>query len=256
VIAVTFSATYTMTPETREQYQKDIDAVVASWLAEVPDGASDYEKTKFVYEKLIDNVAYDLDSPHNQNIISVFLRGATVCQGYADAVNVLLQAMGVQSVIVTGEANNESHAWNMVRLNGDYYYLDVTWGNSRYLDADATTGNMINYAYLNITSEEIAQTHRADVVFELPDCTAVACNYYNQEQRYFAEWDPKAIGAVLHEAYENGDAIVSVKFAGNELYQQALDYFLDQGRFLDYCPGLHTIGYIKSQEMSVLTFMF
>ncbi len=255
-IGVTFSASFYMTPETQAKYQSDIDAVVAQWLSEAPTDGSDYAKAKYVYERLITNVDYDIDSPNNQNIISVFLGGATVCQGYADAVNVLLQAMGVQSVIVTGEANNESHAWNMVRLDGDYYYMDVTWGNSRYLNADATEGNMINYAYLNVTSEEIAQTHRNQVVFELPDCTAVKCNYYNQEQRYFTEWDIDAIGTVFTEAYEGGSDIVSVKFAGNELYQQALDYFLTQGRFVDYCPGLRSMGYIESQEMSVLTFMF
>ena len=257
VIGITFSPTYSMDRATRDSYQAEIDAVVEQWLSEVPAGADDYEKSKFVYEKLISTVDYDVDSPNNQNIISVFLGNATVCQGYADAVCYLLDEMGVQAAVVTGVANNESHAWNLVRLDGDYYYLDTTWGNSRYLDADASTeGNMINYAYLNVTAEEIAQTHRAKVQYELPECVATQDNYYNREGLYFAIWDPDAIGAVFADAYYGGDEMISVKFAGNDLYSQALEYFLTQGRFIDYCRDLRSLAYIESQEMSVLTFMF
>ena len=256
VIGISFTPTYTMTRETREAYQRDIDGVVDEWLMELPDGASDYEKAKFVYETIISRVDYDIESPNNQNIISVFLNHATVCQGYADAAAYLLSRLGIQSSIVTGTANNESHAWNLVRLDGEYYYMDITWGNSRYLNADATEGNMTNYAYLNITGEEIAQTHRSEVVYELPECTAIADNYYNREGLYFAVWDPDEIGAVFADAYYNGADIVSVKFAGNDLYQQAVDYYLTQGRFIDYCRDLRSLAYIESPEMSVLTFMF
>lgn len=256
IIGVTFSPSYTMTEETRNKYQEDIDGVVDQWLQQLPAGAGDYEKSKFVYDTLITNVDYDIESPNNQNIISVFLNQATVCQGYADAVSYLLDKLGIQSTIVVGEANNESHAWNLVRLDGAYYYLDTTWGNSRYLDADATEGNLINYAYLNITSEEIAQTHRTLVDFELPECVALDDNYYNREGLYFSEWDPHAIGEAFGRAYAAGDAIVSVKFSGNHLYQQAMDYFLVQGRIGEYCRGLNSVAYIESKEMSVLTFMF
>lgn len=256
VIGITFTPTYTMTQETRDRYQEDIDAVVNRWLSEVPEDADDYIKSKFVYEKLISTVDYDVESPNNQNIISVFLGHATVCQGYADAVNVLLDRMGIQSTVITGVANNESHAWNLVRLDGEYYYLDITWGNSRYLDADATEGNMINYAYLNITGEELYQTHRAEMTFDLPECVAIADNYYNREGLYFSEWNPDVIGTVFADAYYEGQDIISVKFAGNDLYNQATDYFLVEGRFGDYCRGLKNLAYIESREMSVLTFMF
>ena len=94
------------------------------------------------------------------------------------------------------------------------------------------------------------------MVYELPECVATADNYYNREGLYFAEWDPDAIGAVFANAYYGGEQIVSVKFAGNDLYQQALEYFLNQGRFIDYCRDLRSLAYIESQEMSVLTVRF
>ena len=51
--------------------------------------SSDYEKSKWVYETLINRVDYVADAPDNQNIISVFLNGQTVCQGYSNAANYL-----------------------------------------------------------------------------------------------------------------------------------------------------------------------
>lgn len=252
-IGFVFEPSYTMTREERDETQAEIDAVVEDWLSGLPADADDYVKSKFVFETLIDRVDYDKDSQNNQNIISVFMGGATVCQGYADATGYLLQQLAIPSMVVTGEARGVSHAWNLVLLDGDYYYLDTTWGNSMYLNTDEETVKHVNYAYLNITTDELLETHTIDSNIELPDCSAVTDNYFSREGRLFSSWNEEAIGIALSNGYYNMEKTVSVKFSDIDLYNQAKQYFINDGHLTDYCEGLESITYMESKDTCVLT---
>lgn len=177
VVGIEFMPKYIFTREQRQEYQAQVDAVVEEWMAGIGPNDSDFDKSKYVFETLVNNVEYDINSQNNQNILSVFLGRSTVCQGYADATQYLLQQLGIQSMIVRGKANGEFHAWNLVRLDGEYYLTDTTWGNSRYLMPDSSTQKFVNYDYLNATSSFMAETHVAEMPISLPECTATACHY-------------------------------------------------------------------------------
>ena len=253
-VGLKFAPKYTMDAQERETLQQQIDASVEELLAGISITDSDYAKAKYVFEILVQNGAYDASADNNQNIISAFLNRATVCQGYACATQYLLKLLGIQSVIVTGNANGESHAWNLVRLDNDYYYMDTTWGNSRYLDATSQMEKYVNYNYLAITSEEIGRTHVLDNSFRLPECTASDNNYFIRERRYFEEWNPQAVGALLANTWNAGGGDVAVKFASSELYGQALQYFVAEQHIADYCENISSIYYLEDKELYVLTF--
>ncbi len=256
LIGMDFAPKYTMDFEQRNQIGQQIDDSVQELLAGISRTDSDYDKAKYVFEILVQNVDYDSGSENNQNIISTFLNRATVCQGYAAGAQYLLRQLGIQSVIVTGEANGESHAWNLVRLDGNYYYMDVTWGNSRYLDSDSQVEKYVNYNYMAVTSEEIRRTHRLDLSFALPECTETKNNYFIREGRYFTEWNPDAVGAVLAEAWNAGAKSTAVKFASRELYDRALAYLVGEQHIADYCDGITSIYYLEDRDLFVVTFHF
>ena len=127
LVDLEFSPKYTMTEEVRRQTQERIDRVVEEWFAGISINDTDYEKAKYIYETLALKTEYVEDAKDSQNIISVFLRKQTVCQGYACAVQYLLEQLGGQSIIVSGKALGQPHAWNLLRLDGEYYYMDATW---------------------------------------------------------------------------------------------------------------------------------
>lgn len=255
LVEIEFSPKYTMGKEEREAVQGQIDARVSEILSGLSPEASDYEKTKYVFEYLASNVDYELGSPDNQNIISALLNGKTVCQGYASATQYLLDVLGIQSSVVTGRANGESHAWNLVRMDGAYYYVDTTWGNSIYNGAVNGMNRFVNYNYFGVTSEEIMRTHTANDYFVLPECTAMENNYYVREGRYLDSWNPDAVGALCRNAYSGGGA-VSVKFATAELYQQYRQYFISEEHIADYCSGISSLYYVEDTQQNVLTFSF
>lgn len=256
VIGVEIVPTYTMSREDRKKAQKEVEAVAAGWLQELPAAAGDYEKAKFVFEKLIQQVEYDESAPNNQNILSVFLNRRTVCQGYAEAVSYLLRKLGIQSAVVTGYAKEEPHAWNLVRLDGEYYFLDVTWGNSRYAGEGEAKQSIINYTYLNMTTEDLKKTHRIETQIPVPECTATQDNYYRREGRYFDRWNPEAIGAVLKNAWEAGEEMVTVRLADETLYDRTIEYFIDNRKLSSYCRGMRTIHYLEDRDLFILTLQF
>lgn len=254
--AVSFVVNYAYTPDEVRAYQLKMQPVIDKYLARLAECESDYEKTEVLYRKLIKEVDYDLSAANNQNILSVFLGKETVCQGYACATQYLLQQSGIPCVIVTGTAQGQPHAWNLAQLDGDYYYIDVTWGNTDSLgdvDGDAP---QINYGYLNITSEELLKNHTLQVDFPVKMCESTENNYYRKKKLFFEEWDADAIGAKLGKAYDKGKEYVSVKFADEELFQEARDYFIEEQHITEYCEGISQIYYVPDKDLNILTIYF
>lgn len=256
LIGIDFSPHYTMNREERDEMQSRIDAKVSEIFSGIPEEASDYDKVRYVYDYLASDVEYEEEAEDNQNIISVFINGSTVCQGYACATQYLLELLGIQSAIVTGEANGESHAWNLVRMDGEYYYIDTTWGNSTYIGDTEGEERFINYNYFGVTTDEISVTHTPNDYFVLPDCVAREDNYYVRENRYFTEWDPDAIGALCAGGYENGNVAVSIKLATPELLKQVRRYFIDEQHIADYCSGISSLYYVEDEQQNVFIFRF
>ena len=250
-----FYPTYTMTAEQKQDYEAQVETAVSGWLSGMPAGADDYAKSRYIYETLINRVEYTEGAPENQNILSVFLNGKSVCQGIANAAAVMLQREGIQAAVVRGTANGNAHAWDLVRLDGEYYYFDATWGNSRFLGGSSQS-KTVSYAYLNVTSEELSTTHTVTADFAVPDCTATADSYYRREGHYFDSVNHTGLGGLLRRAYSSGEGQCSVKFSSAELFDEAKQYFITEGNFGLYCPGLSQVYYNERRDMLVLTFYY
>lgn len=129
---------------------------------------NDYEKARAIYRWVTNNIAYDAasyftgdcrdDSPEK-----VLWTRKAVCSGYANLFLALGQAIGinVEKVIGTARVNDfaGSHAWNVVTINGQRYWVDSTWG-AGYVDTQ--TKSFIPYfneAYFLVAPHRLAQTH-------------------------------------------------------------------------------------------------
>lgn len=253
VASLEFLPRYTMSEEQKENYQNSIDEIVSQWLSGVSADSSDFDKALYVFETLIEKVDYDENSRENQNILSVFLFNKTVCQGYADAAWYLLDQLGIRSTIISGTANNENHAWNLVFLDDAYYFMDVTWGNSKYLNLNQDTTKRVNYAYMAMTTEEISQNHVIKSSFEIPECLSNADNYYVHQGLYYDWFGVDSIGSRLAESYRAGDKEFSLKFSSSDLYNRVITYFFDDKHVSEYVPEIDSIYYLLDENANVLT---
>jgi len=107
---------------------------------------------------LIDNSVYAENKTQDYIYYAYgpLIQGTGVCEGYAEAARLLFDAVGIESVFVSGTVDdNIPHAWNIVNIGGNWYQLDITWD-----DPITSSGNDVRtYDYFNITDTEMAQDH-------------------------------------------------------------------------------------------------
>ena len=112
--------------------------VVFGILANIIDeDMTELEKELAVYEWITLNCEYDFrhyDVPNNAPRESYDARGAilnrkAVCLGFAGAFQLFMDVLDIECITVIGAAFNceEDHAWNMVRIDGEWYCVDATW---------------------------------------------------------------------------------------------------------------------------------
>lgn len=219
---------YLMNQEEAEQVQAKIEKKAQEWLSGASQEADTYEKIKYVYETLICNVDYEADSPDNQNIQSVFLEGRTVCMGYSKATQYLLNKMGIFCTLVTGTAldgaqqgnADTGHAWNLVKIGDEFYYVDTTWGNPGYSDAQ-DVGVEIFYSYLCCNEDTLAPTHKANGDIPLPECRNDGYNYYKNKGCWYETYDRNQIYQVMLQNVSGEHHTTELRFASREAYEQA-----------------------------------
>lgn len=258
---ITFTGSYRFSPEEVKEKQMQIDNYVNQCLAGMPEDADEYEKVKYVYEYLIHHTDYDAAAKDSQNICSVFLERKSVCQGYAKATQYLLNRAGVFATLVLGEVvGGEGHAWNLVRIDGAYYYVDTTWGDASYQAVGGSDYPIekiptINYDYLCVTTEQMEQTHTQDNVVEMPECTSMDANFYVREGVYFTEFDEKKIEKIFMDSYERGDTYVTLKCEGPDIYRKMQETLIgEQGvfRYLDCLDK--AVSYVENEKQYSLSF--
>ena len=253
----TLSVTYTDSAAAIRSKQGLIDNKVNSIISQLNSGASDYEKVKYVYETVINMTEYDLNASDNQNIISVFVNGRSVCAGYAKAVQYLLNKMGVDTTLTYGVdlMTGSAHAWNLVKIDGQYYYLDATWGDTSYVNPGGNTFNGgINYGYLNITTDELTRTHAISSEIVMPNCVATDANYYVKEGLYLYSYDADQLRSIFDRAYSEGADSVNFKCASLEVYDSIRHDLVDNSRIFDYLRDSKTVSYSADEDQRTLCF--
>lgn len=258
-VGVDFAGTYSLPREEAVNKAEEIRERASEWLSDIPSDASEYDKVKAVYEKIIFSTDYDLNASDNQNIASVFLGNSSVCQGYAKATQYLLNHLGVMCTLVQGTVDTgEAHAWNLVRVDGDYYYVDTTWGDASYRMEDGSGQEElpeINYDYLCVTTQELLRTHCIESVVAMPECTATQANYYVREGVYFTSYDAEQMQSIFDRAWESGRTEITLKCADEECYREICRVLIDEQEIFSYMPeNSSTIAYAQNGKQLSLTF--
>lgn len=120
-------------------------------------GMSDYEIVCAVNDYLCDTIVYPESEPYAEEThtaYGAFKNGSAVCDGYARAAKLLLNDYGIECDFVVGECIPDGgHAWNLVRLDGEWYHMDVTWN-----DGGAEWDENARGEYLLVTDDFMKQS--------------------------------------------------------------------------------------------------
>lgn len=149
---------YIDTKENILDMRKRIDEKANYVLSKIikPD-MSDLEKELAIHDYIVLSTEYDIDNynkntiPHSShNVEGVLMDGRAVCEGYAKTFKMLLDKVGIESVIVSSQTMN--HAWNMVLLDGEYYHVDATWN-----DPVPDRAGKVRHRYFNVSDRKMMQ---------------------------------------------------------------------------------------------------
>ncbi|HNX13641.1 MAG TPA: transglutaminase domain-containing protein [Oscillospiraceae bacterium] len=119
---------------------------------------TDYQKTKIIHDYIVKNGNLDTsggEAAYSETVAyGVLVGDISVSDGYADAFRLIAGIAGIEARAVAGTAAGKRRVWNLVKLDGVWYHLDVTADDR----ADMIDGTL-NYDYFLISDLRIAATH-------------------------------------------------------------------------------------------------
>nr|WP_307905797.1 transglutaminase domain-containing protein [Clostridium botulinum] len=153
-------------------------------------GMSDVEKELALHDYLIKNADYNMENykagivtAEDHNAYGVLINKKGVCESYAKAMNELLTAAGIECKYVTGKVNGGEHAWNMVKIDNEWYNLDVTWDDpisDKNPSGSSFSIISVNYKYFNVADSIFNKDHiRGSLESSYPACTSTKYSFDN-----------------------------------------------------------------------------
>ncbi len=123
--------------------------------------SNDYEKARLIYSWIAKNINYDDDGYNTGNYNdctanTVFKTKRAVCEGYSNLYASIAEKCGLEVKVISGYAKGYSykigqkflktnHAWNSVKIDGDWKLLDVTWGEGYGKNVDGKLKSVKKY---------------------------------------------------------------------------------------------------------------
>lgn len=150
---------------------------------------SDLQKVIYFYDTLKRNIFYDPKFETNASTETRSLKGLvskkTVCAGYANIFQELLQRQGIKCHYILGVG----HAWNAFEIDGKTYPIDLTWDNTRY-----RTGDFSSHSFFATNIEKFNKSHKTEPYDEM----------YNKENTY-SSLNPNLVSHLSRQMSRNSD---------------------------------------------------
>ena len=214
-------------------YDKDTIRMMISDITQVrhrilmdTQGMSEYQRAMYIFEYIIDTTVYDnsaisahengvedISIEYARNLYGTLIKKRAICEGYAKTYQYLAQSMGIDCLYITGISKNQGHAWNYVKLDGEWYGLDVTWCDPQ------GSRNIKSYAYCMLDEEAMGAGHESDVPYKLPECTGKRYNYYTYNGFALASFSKPQLSEIIVKAYSDGLHFVEFRCGSKQVYE-------------------------------------
>ncbi len=228
-----FEPTYALDYETYTKQKNEVETVTSVVLKGAEQYTSVYEKELYIHDYLVTNCVYvDPETSTSANsVYGCLVNGKASCEGYARAFQYLLNKLNINNRLVTGESTEDGeayigHMWNYVVLDGEGYFVDVTW------DDPKTATQVLRHTFFNVTTNDILLEHR-NIEQTLPLCTAKKYNYFVYENAFInniaTEQLEVAVENAVYNSSRRGYKCVELRFNDGESLNSAKDTLFNTG---------------------------
>lgn len=191
---LTIQPSYILSGSELEAAKEEFELAVTDMLSGITNTMSEFDRELVLHDRLAAAVSYT-SSTHAHNAYGALVEGYAVCEGYAEALQYLLQRVGIQAFLVQGAGINpvsqtqEAHEWNAVCIDGNFYHVDLTWDDQ---------GENLYHAYFNLPTETMEEDHViGGTNYELPICNSDAANYFEVKGGKLITYDVDSICTIL-----------------------------------------------------------
>lgn len=245
-----FALKYSLKREELKDAEDKFDAELQKAVENAPKEATAYELELYAHDYLVNNCSYDEESAKSvkivadeQNAYGALVDKKAVCEGYSRAFQLLCSKFGIECVSISGKGNGEPHQWNCVKLDGEWYAVDVTWD-------DADDDRPKTYEYFNVDSYTFNKDHAPALLYSdipsgrfseyktfpnhfVPECSSTKYYYYTHSCVTISDVNnkEKTVDAIAEAAAEN---------------EKTISFYIDKN--LDYrrtCNELINGGYLS-----------
>lgn len=197
-------------PDTEHKAQQLFKVIQQVMHNYVEDSMTDFEKEVALHDYLVENCRYsqDTNQPAGSDIYRAYgalVNKDAVCNGYAEALQLLFACAGIESRFVIGTADGVDHAWNLVKINDVWYHLDATWN-----DPMPDKQGIAIHSYFNVTDDIMAESHTWEKK-NYPEAFSMDCNYYVYNNLYFGDFNEyklKAYEMMVNEHQNRFEAVM------------------------------------------------
>lgn len=255
---------YTLTDEEAQKHLSELNDKTALLLQDISPDLSDFDKAVLAHDKLVQTITYDRDAPYQDSAYGAVVEGRAACLGYSKAYQMLLLKMGIESIVVFGEAN-EPHAWNLVMLGDEYYFADVTFDDREISNG----GTYLSREYLFLNDNESIKTHTPSgngLKYPIPACKGTKENYFLKKNLLIntdnGDAFIKKVKEATLQAIENRQEAFQIKVQTAELQKSLNDSVFETGEadsaisfLLSKYNGVSYVGRTFEPESNVNTFL-
>ena len=215
-----------MNYQTRLNAQSEFEAKVSEIAANAPSDATQFELEQYAHDYIIDNCEYDFEAAEMDEIedkassaYGALVEGKAICEGYSRAFKLLCNELGIECVNIFGTDDDENHMWNGVKIEDEWYQVDVTWD-----DNEDEQKNITRYLYFNLDDEKMYKDHQASDLYEnisdeefenttancniyVPQCSSTEYNYHLYYGSLITDIDDSSriVSGIAQAAKENRD---------------------------------------------------
>jgi transglutaminase/protease-like cytokinesis protein 3 len=244
-------------PKAKENFNNELDSLLNK-ARNVPDA---WERIKFVHDEIVDMTTYDKESyelgeaagamkdAYSNSAYGPLVEGFALCGGYAKLFELVMHRLGYECEYITGTADGGPHAWNLLVLDGERYYVDLTWD-----DPDLDDGMRL-YNYFCVNDAMIEKTHTVDPELKNIKVSATEYNYHVHESLYLTEYNFTSVENIVTS--NKSENVISIRFADNKAKREAFEDLVDNYKFYDILQKINKddYSYIDNDDLNILTFI-
>ena len=185
--STTLHLRYNINESDKIKYDKALDNFMNFIKAKCQNLKGEYEKALLVHDLFAENLVYDMNEPRAFDLVGPILHKRGVCQGISFAYKYVLDEIGVDCLTAFGEVHssttNGPHAWNLVKVAGRWYHVDVT--------LDTKQGDTFFHAYFMNNDSDTFINHRYKYPMNI-ECRYINDNYFYRNKAFFTDIDKAA----------------------------------------------------------------